>query len=63
LATLIQSENADFLKEVLLVLKNIMDSEENKSITFNLDKRTIVDNVSGSTIVLGNATGDIVNRV
>lgn len=63
LATLIQSQNADFLKEVALVMKNIMDSEQEKSITFNLDKRTIIDNVSGSTVVVGNATGDIVNRV
>jgi hypothetical protein len=63
IATLIQNKNVDFLKDVALVLKNIMDSEEEKSVTFNLDKRTIVDNVSGSTVVLGNATGDIVNRV
>jgi Sec-independent protein translocase protein TatA len=63
LAELIQSPNAEFLKEVALILKNIMDNEEEKSITFNLDKRTIIDNVSGSTVVLGNATGDIVNRV
>lgn len=60
---LIKSENQEFLKNVAIVLKNIMDGEDGQSITFNLDQRTIVDNVSGSTIVVGNATGDIVNRV
>ena len=60
---LIKSENQEFLKNVAIVLKNIMDGKDEQSITFNLDQRTIVDNVSGSTVVVGNATGDIVNRV
>ncbi len=60
---LIKSQDVDFLKDVVFVLRNIMDSEEDRSITFNLDQRTIVDNVSGSNVVLGNVGGDVVNRL
>lgn len=60
---LIKSQDSDFLKDVVFVLRNIMDSEEDRSITFNLDQRTIVDNVSGSNVVLGNVGGDVVNRL
>ncbi len=60
---LIKSQDVDFLKDVVFVLRNIMDSEEDRSITFNLDQRTIVDNVSGSNVVLGDVVGDVVNRL
>ena len=35
-----------------------MDNEEEGSVTFNFDQRKIVDNVTGSTVVVGNATDD-----
>lgn len=63
LTNLIVSSDLDFLRSIAVVLQNVMNSEADKSLTFNLDQRTIVDNVSGSTVVLGNTTGDIVNRV
>jgi hypothetical protein len=60
---LVISRDIDFLKNIATVLQSVMNSEKEASLTFNLDQRTIVDNVSGSTVVMGNAKGDVVNRV
>lgn len=65
-STVMISSYLDFLKQVALVLYNIMNEEEDKSINFNFDQRKIVDiggNVSGSTIVAGSTVGDIVNSI
>ena len=63
LATLIVSDELSFLKDVATVIRNVMDGNEPKSLTLNLDKRTIIDNVSGSALVLGDSIGDVINRV
>ena len=61
---LIKNKDLEFIKDVALVIQSIMDNEEEeRSITFYLDKRQIVDNVSKSNIVLGSVGGDIINRV
>lgn len=61
---LIESQDLPFLKDVATVIREIMDSESMKeSITFNLDQRTIIDNVTESPIVLGNVGGNVVNRI
>ena len=57
------SKQLQFLKDVAIVLREIMDGEQDRSITFNLDNRTIVDNVSDSAVIVGDAKGDVVNRV
>ena len=60
---LLVSKELDFLKTVAAVLQNVMNNEQERSLTINLDKRTIIDNVSNSNVVAGNSSGDIVNRV
>jgi hypothetical protein len=59
-----------FLKDMMLVLYNIMNNDELKAVTFNLDQRQIVedksisiDNMVGSNFVSGNVTGDVVSNV
>lgn len=65
-STTMISPYLDFVKEVALVLYNIMNSEEDKSINFHFDERKIVEiggDVSGSTVVSGHVAGDIVNSI
>jgi hypothetical protein len=60
---LIRSKDLDFVKDVAVVLRNIMDGEGVESYTINLKTHQVIDNVAGSTIVMGDSTGDIVNRI
>jgi hypothetical protein len=60
----------DFLQKIMLVLYNIMNSNEVGAFTFNLDQRQIsedksinIGNMHGSTLVAGNVNGDIVSNV
>ncbi len=65
-STTMISPYLDFVKEVAVVLYNIMNSEEDKSINFHFDERKIVEiggDVSGSTVVSGHVAGDIVNSI
>jgi hypothetical protein len=55
-----------FLKQVAITLHNIMNEKNiEDSINFNFDQRQIVDinNATGSTIVTGSVSGDVVNSV
>jgi len=61
---------AEFLKQMMLVLYNIMNNDEPRAVTFNLDQRQIVedksiniDSMFGSSCVSGNVTGDVVSNV
>jgi hypothetical protein len=67
---IITNSDAEFLKEMMLVLYNIINNDEPRAVTFNLDQRQIVedksiniDSMFGSNFVSGNVTGDVVSNV
>lgn len=67
---IITSSDAEFLKEIIFVLHKIMNSDEPKNFTFNLDQRKIIkdgsiniDSMLDSNFVSGNVTGDVVSKV
>jgi len=67
---IITNSDAEFLKQMMLVLYNIMNNDEPRAVTFNLDQRQIVedksiniDSMFGSSFVSGNVTGDVVSNV
>jgi hypothetical protein len=66
---IITHSDAEFLKEIMLVLHNIMNDDEPRAVTFNLDQRQIedksinIDTMFGSNFVNGNVTGDVVSNV
>jgi hypothetical protein len=67
---IITNSDAEFLKQIMLVLYNIMNNDEPRAVTFNLDQRQIVedksinvDSMFGSNFVVGNVTGDVVSNV
>ena len=67
---IITNSDAEFLKEIMLILYNIMNSDEPRAVTFNLDQRKIVedksiniDNMLGSNFVSGDVSGDVVYNV
>jgi hypothetical protein len=67
---IIVNNNSDSLKEIMLILYNIMNSDEARSITFNLDQSKIIEDKSinveqmyGSNFVAGNVAGDVVGNV
>ncbi|MBE9009965.1 hypothetical protein IQ250_07065 [Pseudanabaenaceae cyanobacterium LEGE 13415] len=67
---IITNSDEEILKEIMLVLYNIMNNDEPRAVTFNLDQRQIVedrsiniDQMSGSNFVSGNVTGDVVSNV
>jgi Family of unknown function (DUF6232) len=59
----------DFLVKMMLVLNNIMNSEEDRAVTFNFDQRQIDDKsitvgyMHGSNMVTGSVVGDVVSNV
>lgn len=63
LVTVLVSDYMDFLVTVAVTLANIMNEVTERSVTFNFDQRKIVDNTSGSTVVLGNVSGSVVNSI
>jgi hypothetical protein len=63
LVTVLVSDYMDFLVTVAITLVNIMNEVEERSITFNFDQRKIVENTSGSTVVMGNVKGSVVSNV
>lgn len=63
-APVIVANDEEFLKRVAFALYNIMNNDEFRDMTFNIDRRKIdVKGVSGSTVVVGSVSGDIVNSV
>lgn len=69
-STAIISKDQGFLMRVALTLYNIMNSDAGKTTTINkfdiaVDQRKIIDlnNVSNSSIALGDVSGSIVNNV
>lgn len=67
--TIIVGDNLDFLKEVMLVLYNIMNTDELRAVNFSFDQRCIEDKsitiqkMMGSSLITGNVQGDVVNNV
>lgn len=65
----IVGDDIEFLKQVMLVLYNIMNSDELKAINMSFDQRNIedksinIDKMLGSNVVTGNVHGDIVGNV
>lgn len=65
----IVGDDIEFLKRVILVLYNIMNSDEFKAINMNFDQRNIedksinIDQMIGSNVVTGNVNGDVVGNV
>ncbi|MDW8300292.1 MAG: hypothetical protein RML95_13245, partial [Anaerolineae bacterium] len=64
-SALIVSQDVEFLKQVALVIHNIMNEEMVKDINFNFDQRTIVEvgDMQSSAVVVGEIHGDLVNKV
>ncbi|NEO34746.1 MAG: hypothetical protein F6K36_31055, partial [Symploca sp. SIO3C6] len=62
--TIITYSEMDFLVEIMVTLNGIMNTDEAKALTFNLDQRKIqVDQMTGSNIVTGSVQGDVVSNV
>lgn len=68
--TIIVYSEMAFLVKIMLILNNIMNTDEIQSINFNLDQRQIVEDKSvnvgsmtGSSVITGNVHGDVVNNV
>ncbi|MEM9542859.1 MAG: DUF6232 family protein [Cyanobacteria bacterium P01_E01_bin.42] len=68
--TVIISKDWGFLKKIVLVINEIMNSEELKALTIHMDQRTInedqsinINKMIGSNLNTGTVHGDIVNNV
>lgn len=60
----------DFLKKVILVLHNIINTDELKAVNFNIDQQKIefdssvnINQMLGSSVVSGSVVGDVVSHV
>lgn len=66
---IIVGDDIEFLKRVMLVLYNIMNSDELKAINLNFDQHYIedksisIDQMVGSNVITGNVAGDVVSNV
>ncbi|SRR5579883_274035 len=68
--TVFYINDLDFLKQVVFVLHNIINTDELKAINFNIDEQKIeldnsvkINQMLGSSIVSGSVVGDVVNQV
>lgn len=68
--TILISKNYEFMKEVVLVLNNIMNTDELKAINFNLDQNQIYEDrsinikeMTGSNVITGSVKGNIASSV
>jgi hypothetical protein len=65
----IVSNDVEFLTRVMLVLNNIMNSDEASAVNFNFDQRQIEDKsisigqMLGSNVVTGSVAGDVASNV
>jgi hypothetical protein len=57
------SDSKQFLQSIAMALFQSLERDEPRHVTFNLDKRVAIDNVSGSAISIGAVGGDLINRV
>ncbi|MDK3155458.1 DUF6232 family protein [Kamptonema cortianum] len=63
------SPDVEFLKRIMLVFYNIMNSDELKAFNFNFDQRQIdnksihVGTMNGSNLISGTVTGNVVSNV
>ncbi len=57
------SDDLPLLKSIAFGLFQVMNYDEVRNLTFNLDNRQIVNGVSDSVVNLGQVSGDIVNNV
>ena len=60
--TALVSNDEEFIKKVAVIINDVINNEEERSITFNFDNRR-VEGVSDSAVVLGDVSGDIVNKI
>jgi hypothetical protein len=66
--TVLVSDDIEFLTRVVLVLNNIMNSDELKAVNINFDQRQIdesvnIGNMTGSNLVTGTVVGDVASNV
>jgi Family of unknown function (DUF6232) len=67
--TIVVSDDIEFLTRVMLVLNNIMNSDEVSAVNFNFDQRQIEDKsisigqMLGSNVVTGSVVGDVASNV
>ena len=59
----IVSGSVDFLKQIATVVYDAIDYDVPRNVTFNLDERIAIDNISGSVVSVGASQGDLVNQV
>ena len=52
-----------FIREIVVQITDVMNSEKDVNYTVNFDQRQIVDNLTGSTVVMGGMSGgNVTNR-
>jgi hypothetical protein len=59
----IMSNNGDFLKTIALELYGVIEHGRPSNATYNIDRSTRIDNITGAVVALGGVQGDIVNNV
>lgn len=59
----ILSDDIGFLKQIMLVLDDVIERRKDSNYTFHLDQRQIFDNITNSNVVVGAVSGDVVNHV
>ncbi|HIK11084.1 MAG TPA: hypothetical protein IGS52_12575 [Oscillatoriaceae cyanobacterium M33_DOE_052] len=64
---IIVSKNKEFILQIIVTIHDIMNNDEPKSIEFNFetfqDRSITIGQAHGSTLISGQITGDVVNRV
>jgi hypothetical protein len=59
----ILSDDINFLKQIVLVLDEVIEQRKDSNVSFHLDQRQIFDNITNSNVVVGAVSGDVVNHV
>jgi hypothetical protein len=59
----ILSDDINFLKQIVLILEDVIERKKDGNLTLNLDQRQIFDNITNSNVVVGAVSGDVVNHV
>ncbi len=62
-STILYGADMSFIREIVVQITDVMNSEKDVNYTVNFDQRQIVDNLTGSTVVMGGMSGgNVTNR-
>ncbi len=63
-STILYGADMSFIREIVVQITDVMNSEKDVNYTVNFDQRQIVDNLTGSTVVMGGMSGgNVTNRI